>query len=666
MQQQCAGAWRALWLLLALVAPLPAGAAAPAEDYMRWPFVDAIAVSPSGTRLALAVPAVDGRVSLAVMSLAPLGAPKAIAGFDDADVESVKWVNDERLVFEVSDHDAPLERTARELFAINQDGTGIRKLVAFRTHTGEQATGLGTRVLTWEWELHSTVDDGSPDIIVARRRFADNFALRSVLLSRLNTVTGELHSLSSGAPLGALSWVLDAKNEPRVVVAAKDDRRTVYWRSDVGRPWEQVADFTRFDGEGFEPLLLDAQNRLLVLATKGRDTEALYRFDPATKALESEPLVALKGFDLDPVIESDSATHDILGLHFRMEQGGSYWFDPALRKIQQGVDAALPAGRVNRLYCGRCKSTRFLVVRSSSDRQPGEFYLFDRDKASLERIAQARPWITEAAQGRRSFHRVAARDGLSLPVYLTRPADGAAGQRLPAVVLVHGGPWVRGHDLAWNAEAQFLASRGYLVIETEYRGSTGYGFAHFRAGWKQWGAAMQDDLADAAGWAVAQGFADPQRIAIVGGSYGGYAALMGPIRHPDLYRGAVSYAGVSDIELMYDIHWSDFSDAWKQYGMPVLIGDRKADAARLAATSPLQQVARIKVPVLLAHGGIDRRVPIEHSKRFRAAAENAGVKVEWIEYPDEGHGWHAPKNRADFWNRVEAFLGRTIGTPASH
>jgi len=226
---------------------------------------------------------------------------------------------------------------------------------------------------------------------------------------------------------------------------------------------------------------------------------------------------------------------------------------------------------------------------------------------------------------------------------------------------VHGGPYLRGHDLRWSGEAQFLASRGYLVIEVEFRGSTGYGEKHFLAGLKQWGLAMQDDLADAVAWAAKQGLADPARVCIMGGSYGGYAALMGPIRNPGVYQCAISFAGVTDIDLMYDVHWSDLSEEWKQYGMPVLIGDRQKDAEQLKNTSPLQQVGRIKVPLLIAHGGLDQRVPIEHVRRFLAAAEKAGVQVEWAAYPDEMHGFRKEANEVDYLKRVEAFLARTLG-----
>jgi dipeptidyl aminopeptidase/acylaminoacyl peptidase len=341
----------------------------------------------------------------------------------------------------------------------------------------------------------------------------------------------------------------------------------------------------------------------------------------------------------------------------------SYWFDAGLQRIQQGIDAALPAGRSNRLYCGRCESTRFFVVRSGSDRQPGEYYLFDRSKPSLERIGASRPWIAEESQGRRSFHRVTTRDGLRMPVYVTHPPGSAADQALPAVVLVHGGPWVRGSDLSWEAEAQFLASRGYRVLEPEFRGSEGYGFRHFKAGWKEWGRAMQDDLVDAVQWAAKQGLVDPAKVCIAGASYGGYAALMGPIANPGVYRCAASFAGVTDIELMYSITWSDTSEASRRYSMPVLIGDRDKDAERLASVSPLKRVADIKVPVLVAHGSADRRVPLDHARKFANAARSAGVAIEQISYSGEGHGFFDPANQADYFGRLERLLESSLKAP---
>jgi dipeptidyl aminopeptidase/acylaminoacyl peptidase len=268
--------------------------------------------------------------------------------------------------------------------------------------------------------------------------------------------------------------------------------------------------------------------------------------------------------------------------------------------------------------------------------------------------------------GRQQFIRYKARDGLEIPALLTLP-PGDKRSGLPLVVLVHGGPYVRGSTWGWNPQSQFLASRGYAVLEPEYRGSTGFGVKHFKAGWKQWGLAMQNDIADGTRWAIAKGIVDPKRICIAGASYGGYATLMGLVNDPDLYKCGVDWVGVTDINLLYNGSWnfaSDMSAEWKKYGMPDMVGDQVKDAAQLKATSPLEQAARITQPVLMAYGGVDVRVPIYHGKKFYDAVTRTNKNVEWIEYPEEAHGWRLPKNSIDFWTRVEAFLDKNIGKGA--
>jgi dipeptidyl aminopeptidase/acylaminoacyl peptidase len=257
--------------------------------------------------------------------------------------------------------------------------------------------------------------------------------------------------------------------------------------------------------------------------------------------------------------------------------------------------------------------------------------------------------------------RYKARDGLEIPAYLTLPAASAVKKNLPLIVYVHGGPWGRGATWQWRADVQFLASRGYAVLQPEFRGSTGFGLKHFKAGFKQWGLAMQDDLADGARWAVALGIADPKRICIMGASYGGYATLMGLARDGDLFRCGVEWVGVTDMLLLFDASWSDLNDAFKRYALPEMIGDRVKDAALLEASSPVKQAARIRNPLLMAYGRIDRRVPIEHGKRMREALKANNPDVEWVEYEKDGHGWSLPETEIDWWTRVEKFLARHLG-----
>jgi dipeptidyl aminopeptidase/acylaminoacyl peptidase len=226
---------------------------------------------------------------------------------------------------------------------------------------------------------------------------------------------------------------------------------------------------------------------------------------------------------------------------------------------------------------------------------------------------------------------------------------------------VHGGPWVRGRSWNWNDDAQFLASRGYVVIEPEYRGSAGYGFAHFRAGWQQWGRAMQDDVADALQWAVKNEGVDAKRVCIAGASYGGYATLMGLARHPDMYRCGVAWVGVTDPRLLF--RWSVTSDVRtesREHSYPELIGDPQRDAAMLDSVTPLLLADRIKQPVMLAYGRGDRRVPIEHGERMRDALVKAGNAPQWTVYDDEGHGWLKLETRVDFAQRLERFLAEHL------
>jgi dipeptidyl aminopeptidase/acylaminoacyl peptidase len=330
-----------------------------------------------------------------------------------------------------------------------------------------------------------------------------------------------------------------------------------------------------------------------------------------------------------------------------------------MKDLQGQVDKLLPA-TVNVVSPPLRPETPFFLVEAYSDVDPGRFLLFDAKAGKLTELGKSQRDIDPRQMSPMDLVKYPARDGLQIPAWLTVPKGTPKGRKLPTVVLVHGGPWLR-FEWGWRADTQFLASRGYAVIEPEFRGSAGFGFDHFRRSFKQWGLSMQDDVADAAKWAIAQGIADPDRICIAGASYGGYATLMGLVKNPELFKCGVAWAGVTDINLMYDVTWSDFPDEYKMYGMPTLVGDREKDAAQLKETSPLEQAGRIKQPLLLAHGSADRRVPIVHGIKMRDALAKTNSQVEWVEYADEGHGWKLVPDRVDFWTRVEKFLQKNIG-----
>jgi dipeptidyl aminopeptidase/acylaminoacyl peptidase len=617
-------------------------------------------VSPSGNRLAVLIYGTNGMRRLGVIDLNPIGAPRIIGAFDDADVNWAAWVNDERLVFAAHQRGTEIREGGAATYAVNHDGSDSRQLILWRYATETLGSSrIVSRVLPYGWAVSWVPADGD-DVIVSKTEKDGVGDVTAVIYARLNTSTRELKNLSFGTPQYT-SWVgFDTSRNPRIALADRSGRRKVYWRMQDDS-WKEVMEV---DGlrDRFSALHIGSGGKAVVLVRTG-DTTALHEFDGPSGKLDQQPMLQLKNFDLSASAEIDSRTRRLLGVHFTADRPMSYWFDERMESIQKRVDAGLPQGRSNRLYCGQCQTSRFYVVRSASDRQPGEYYLYDHEKASLQRIGASRPWIDEATQGRRSFHRVQVRDGLTVPVVVTHPAGAAADKPLPTVVIVHGGPFVRGSNLAWHAEAQLLASRGYRVLQPEFRGSRGFGQRYYEAGWKQWGDGMINDVADVVQWAGREGLTDPSRVCISGGSYGGYAALMSTIAHPTVYRCAVSFAGVVDPKMMYDVSWSDLQEDDRRHYLPVVMGDPEKDAALLAAHSPLKRVAEIKVPVLLVHGGLDRRVPIVHARDFASAAERAGVKLERVDYLDEGHGFNLFSNKTDYYKRLVNFLGASLAPP---
>jgi dipeptidyl aminopeptidase/acylaminoacyl peptidase len=390
----------------------------------------------------------------------------------------------------------------------------------------------------------------------------------------------------------------------------------------------------------------------------------VFTLDPATGRRSPQPLAAVPGYDLHPhFIEGRGR---LLGLRYTIDAEITQWLDPQMQQLQAKIDALLPA-TVNRITPPRQGDAPHVLVQAFSDGQPMIALAFDVRSGKTTRLGSSHPQIQPAQMGRMDFVRIPARDGLEIPAYLTLPpgASGASAKNLPLVVLVHGGPWVRGAEWQWDPEVQFLASRGYAVLQPQFRGSTGFGRRLFEAGWKQWGQGMHTDLVDTTRWAIAQGTVDPRRVCVAGASYGGYATLMALVHSPELFRCGVNWVGVTDIGLMYEVHWSDLSGESKRHGMPTLIGDPVADAAMLKAQSPLQQAQRLRSPLLMAYGAWDVRVPLVHGERLLAALKPHNPDVEWVVYPEEGHGWRKPETERDFWGRVERFLARHIGPAAA-
>jgi dipeptidyl aminopeptidase/acylaminoacyl peptidase len=648
-------------------APLLARAAEPAsapastssysiEDFFKNPKFTKATLSPDGSSLALLLSDNQDRLMLAVMDLATL-VPKVLVHYTDADINNYHWVNSNRLVYDLTDSKKGVGDTyvAPGLFAINKDGSQARQLVE-RSTAFVRSTSIA-KIQPWN-TFFSDVNhaENSDEIFVTQVTNPYTTGRHSYNLIRLNTVTAQATSINRPGEVG--QWLIDKQGVPRVAMTFEKNLAAVHYKDSASDSWKKLIEFDSYTGAGFTPLFLAPDGTLLVTAQNGQDTRSVYRYDIEKKQMDTAPLVTLKGYDFSGSIIFSMKQNKLLGVQYETDAEGTFWLDPAMQKIQQKIDAALPA-TVNHISVAEKNATDVVLVQSFSDTDPGAWYLYHIKTETLDKLGAARPNIKAADMAYKDPVKYTARDGLSIPAYLTLPKG--KNKNLPMVVLVHGGPYVRGVHWRWDQDAQFLASRGYAVLEPEFRGSTGYGSKHFKAGWKQWGLAMQDDIADGTRWAIAQGYADPKRICIAGASYGGYATLMGLIKDPDLYQCGINWVGVTDINLLYDVSWSDLNENWEKYGMPVLVADQEKDAAQIKATSPLLLAERIKQPLLLAYGGSDRRVPIVHGNKFYSAIKNSNPKVEWIEYTEEGHGWDLLKNKVDFWGRVEKFLDQNIG-----
>jgi acetyl esterase/lipase len=631
------------------------------ESFFRHPDVNFVALSPSGRYVVLLNRLDSGQQALVVRETADLKKVNTITTFESARLLDVRWVNDNRLTFTLKNVKIEFEGNYDQ-FAVDRDGTHLTHLISGSWRHEQQSLGslIKDRVLTADYMLMDVTHDGSDDIIVGKLSWNNvDPQPQAVHPYRLNTRSRVLTDMVQGPqPEHVEGWLFDASDQPRIAIAKGKGRCIAYYRAEAAGPWSEISNRDCLQDPAFRPLMFDNRNTLYVRAGyKGRT--ALFAFDLIRKTLDKEPFVDVDGFDFTGTLEQDYAARKILGVRFEADAASTAWLDPTMQGIQKKVDALLP-GSVNHVECPNdCRNPAAVTVLATSDRMPPIWFLYTPADGHIVGLGSSHPDINPKQMGKRDFFRYAARDGLQIPVYVTMPPDKADGPR-PAIVLVHGGPWVRGGSWEWDAEAQFLASRGYVVLQPEFRGSTGFGSALFRAGWQQWGRTMQDDLADAAAWAVKQGWADPKRIGIMGASYGGYATLMGLVRNPDVFRAGVEWAGVTDIELLFTAAQSDASDDARQYDMKTLIGDALKNPAAFADVSPLAQAGRIRQPLLMAHGAQDRRVPVVHAAKMHDAVVAKNANVEYVVYPEEGHGWRHEDDSIDFWKRVEAFLDRNL------
>lgn len=472
---------------------------------------------------------------------------------------------------------------------------------------------------------------------------------------KMDTRTG--HFVREEENPGEISnWMADRQGKIRVKFQIKGLKRTVLYRDNEKAAWRVLGGLGT-DIQESTPLGFNYEGtQLYVSKTSPNGHYALYAYDIAGDKF-GEPILEHELYDIaasnggGPILAPDGR---LIGIRYQTEMARTFWVEPEYAAIQRQIDQAVPLS-VNRIV-SFSQDEQQLLVFASSAKNPGTYYLFDRGNGTLAKFADVMPWIKPEQMAEQRPIKVKARDGLLLHGYLTVPA-GKEMKQLPLVVMPHGGPWLR-DTFGFNPQAQFLANRGYAVLQINYRGSTGYGRDFYEKGFREVGTKMQDDIEDATRAMINKGIADPKRVAILGGSFGGYSVLMGLIRTPDLYRCGINIAGVTDWAKIIQ-HGAGLSPTSYAFSVD-RIGDPKGDEVALRAISPVYQAGKINAPLMIVHGRDDAVVPYEQAKDLMAAMDKAGKPYELVAKFNEPHGIFNYKNRIDLYQRVEAFLQKNM------
>jgi dipeptidyl aminopeptidase/acylaminoacyl peptidase len=483
---------------------------------------------------------------------------------------------------------------------------------------------------------------------------------RSFDVYRINLETGAV-VLDTKNPGDVVEWVADPHFRIRAASAfLPDGGSEVRVRPDDKAPWKMVVRYGPEDAESSALDFTEDGKSLWLLTSAGHDTRSLVQ-----RSLDSgaEEIIASRpGVDVDEVL-MNPLTHRPIAVAFdRLRRD---WlvidsqFQDDFRAIEDGKLGDVAFGNWDR-------DLSKAVLIYDSDTHPRDYYLYDRASKEKTHLFASRPELAKYQLATMKPVVIKSRDGLDLVSYLTLP-PGHEPKDLPLVLDVHGGPWAR-DSWGFNPEAQWLANRGCAVLQVNYRGSQGFGKRFLHAGDREWAGKMHNDLVDAVQWAVHEGYADPKRVAIYGGSYGGYAALVGATFTPDLFACAVDIVGPSNlVTLLHSIppYWAPMK---KMFALRV--GDVDKDPKFLQSRSPLYRADQIKIPLLIAQGANDPRVKQAESEQIVAAIKRTGKPVEYMLFPDEGHGFARPENRLKFYAAAEAFLAKYLHTdraePAAH
>lgn len=602
----------------------------PVQDFFRNPERGFFRLADDGKTLGFMQPvSLDGqpaRMNIFVQALdqaKPVGEPRRLTGETARDISNFFWKGNDIVLYQ-------------------KDFGGDEN---FHVLAVNARTGM-VRDLTLFDQVRAGIEDDLPDdpdhvLISHNHRDPQVFDVYRV---NVHTGASELVAQNPGNVVG---WQTDHAGKVRAAITSDGLETTLLYREDESSEFSPL--ITTDYRTSVSPALFTFDDRqLYALSNRGRDKLALVIIDPAQP--DEESLVyACDEVDLDSVGYSHKR-RVLTVAAYQTDKPRRHYFDAQTEALYRQLEAKLPGYDV--VIQGMNRDEDTFIVAAYNDRTPGSRYLYQSASGALHKLAQINPAIPEADMSPVQPIRYISRDGLEIHGYLTLP-QGRDARNLPCIINPHGGPWAR-DGWGYNPEVQFLANRGFAVLQMNFRGSTGYGRQFWEASFGQWGLAMQDDITDGVRWLIDQGIADPARIGIYGGSYGGYATLAGITFTPDLYAAAVDYVGVSNL--------FTFMNTIPPYWKPLLakmhdmVGHPERDRERLEATSPALHVDRIRTPLLIAQGAQDPRVNKAESDQVVQALRERGVEVQYLVKENEGHGFHNDENKFEFYEAMEAFF----------
>ncbi len=607
----------------------------PVESFARIPFIDNATLSPQGDKIA-GLLGVEGRQVLAIFSVFNNGtAPVTALIPEGTDVSWIRWANDDNAIIGLN-----------ALLPVVEERWTISRVIGLNAQSGKITRILWDRAGQNASDLLWTAKDGTPSVLIAAQNsvYSDDEYWPAIYL--VDASTGK-KSLVQGGREGIMDWYADTAGVVRMGIRYDPGSRKsrLLYRGADGKSSFRTIDVA--DNKKREDLLAPFQflqgDRALVVHADDAGRSGIFEIDLTTQADVRTVFLAPPGAQIGRVSMSrDGQT--VLGVHYAGDQP-STWLDPKLKSIQSEVDRAVGSRRA-RIVSMSADHGRILY-HIDQPNSPGSLFYYQVADGRMNQIAVLNRDLGTRALSPVRMVSYKARDGLDIEAVLTLP-QGSSGKDLPIVMLPHGGPWAR-DTLDYDYWAQFIASRGYAVMQPNFRGSTGYGDAFEKAGEGKLGLAMQDDISDGLAWAVKQGIADPKRACIVGASYGGYAAMWGIAKDPDLYRCAVSIAGVANLRREVN----DFGFSY--YGR-----ESKAAWTRMTpdftAVSPINHIERIKAPLLLIHGKKDIVVDFAQSQSMYNKTKAAGKSVELVALPEATHHFRREADRVALLKAIDGFL----------